>query len=149
MELLGWFRNDTETSEVYGAPGSGKSTLISVVTIVSIFFVWWLVTELELIGALFLPPPGLVWAKFIKISCFDHYLEALFVTIGVADGLRSAATEGLLTSGFPTLGVEGRQKPWRTVEELTELLADRKKQLTYQVKCPTSQHSSQDSAITQ
>ncbi len=89
MELLRWFRNDTETSDLYGAPGSGKSTLISVVTIVSILVTWWLVTELELIRALFLPPPGLVWAKFMKISCFDHYWETLVVALGAADAVVS------------------------------------------------------------
>ena len=89
MELLRWFRNDTETSDLYGAPGSGKSTLISVVTIVSILVAWWLVTELELVRALFLPPPGLVWSKFMKISCFDHYWEALVVALGAADAVVS------------------------------------------------------------
>ncbi len=89
MELLRWFRNDTETSDLYGAPGSGKSRLINVVTIATILAAWWLVTELELIRALFLPPPGLVWAKFMKISCFHHYWEALAVALGVADAVVS------------------------------------------------------------
>ncbi len=89
MELLRWFRNDTGTSDLYGAPGSGKSTLISVATIISILVAWWLVTELELIRALFLPPPGLVWSKFMKISCFDHYWETLVVALGAADAVVS------------------------------------------------------------
>lgn len=89
MELLRWFRNDTGTNDLYGAPGSGKSMLITFVTIVFIFFAWWLVTEVELVRALFLPPPGLVWAKFMKISCFDHYWEALIVALGAADAVVS------------------------------------------------------------
>lgn len=89
MDLLKPFRKDSDKSTPYGAPGSGKSTLISVVTIIALLFVWWLVTEMELVRALFLPSPGLVWAKFIKISCFDHYSEALAVALGAADAVVS------------------------------------------------------------
>ncbi len=82
MALARIFGNGQDVKDPYGAPGTGKSTLISVVTIVAIFVAWWLVTELELIRALFLPAPGLVFSKFLKISCFDHYLERFLVFIG-------------------------------------------------------------------
>ena len=65
-----------------GAPGSGASTLISVVTIAVILFGWWLVTHLELIRPLFLPSPGLVFSKFQKIACTDYYFEKFLVLIG-------------------------------------------------------------------
>ncbi|MDH3597059.1 MAG: ABC transporter permease subunit [Rhodospirillales bacterium] len=85
MALSRIFGNGQETKDPYGAPGTGKSTLISVVTIVVILGTWWLVTELELIRALFVPPPGLVFSKFLKISCYDHYMETLLVFIGARD----------------------------------------------------------------
>ena len=82
MALSRLFGNGQETKDPYGAPGSGKSTFISLVTIAVILFAWWLVTELELIRALFLPAPGLVFAKFMKISCLEHYTDSFLVFIG-------------------------------------------------------------------
>ncbi len=80
---LSWFTgNERRTKDPYGAPGSGKSTGISVVTIVVILGGWWLITELELIRPLFLPGPELVFSKFLKISCYDHYKESFLVFIG-------------------------------------------------------------------
>ena len=89
MDLLRPFRNDEKSKVPFGAPGSGNSTLISSVTIIGILFGWWLVTELEVVRPLFLPSPGLVYAKFIKISCFDHYWEALSVALGAVDAVVS------------------------------------------------------------
>ncbi len=69
-------------ADPYGAPGSGNSILISVVTIAVILFGWWLVTHLELIRPLFLPSPELVFSKFQKIACTDYYLEKFLVLVG-------------------------------------------------------------------
>ncbi len=85
MALSRIFGNGQETKDPYGAPGTGKSTLISAVTIVVILGAWWLVTELDLIRALFLPSPGLVFSKFLKISCYDHYMESFLALIGARD----------------------------------------------------------------
>ena len=85
MALSRIFGNGQEAKDPYGAPGTGKSTLISLVTIVVILGTWWLVTELELIRALFLPSPGLVFSKFLKISCYDHYMESFLVFVGARD----------------------------------------------------------------
>ena len=80
---LSWIiGNERQTKDPYGAPGSGKSTGISVVTIAIILGAWWLITELELIRPLFLPGPELVFSKFLKISCYDHYMESFLVFIG-------------------------------------------------------------------
>ena len=84
MDLLRPFRNDEKSKVPFGAPGSGNSTLISSVTIIAIFFAWWLATELELVRPLFLPSPEMVFAKFMKISCLAYYWETLLVTIGAA-----------------------------------------------------------------
>jgi taurine transport system permease protein len=52
------------------------------VTIAVILGGWWLITELELIRPLFVPGPGLVFSKFLKIACYDHYTESFLVFIG-------------------------------------------------------------------
>ena len=76
------FRRNASTADPYGAPGSGRSTLISVVTIFVILFSWWLVTYLELVRPLFLPSPEMVLAKFNKIACTEHYFDRFLVFIG-------------------------------------------------------------------
>ena len=83
MNFLNNFRNVQETKDPYGAPGTGASTLISVVTIVAILGAWWLITYMELIRPLFLPSPEMVFSKFLKISCYNHYSDSLFVVLGL------------------------------------------------------------------
>ena len=68
--------------EQYGAPGRGSGTAISALTIVVILGGWWLVTQLGLVRPLFLPAPGMVIAKFLKIACAEHYFERLAVALG-------------------------------------------------------------------
>lgn len=76
-------RRTRQVVDQYGAPGSGKSTLISTTTIVVLFGGWWLVTYLGLIKPLFLPSPELVFAKFNKIACTAYYWEQLQVLLGL------------------------------------------------------------------
>ena len=52
--------------EAYGAPGLGGSMLISVVTTVALFFLWWLATYLGWVKPLFLPSPGAVASRFFQ-----------------------------------------------------------------------------------
>ena len=61
-------RQPAKPGESYGAPGSGNSMFISVVTTVSLLFAWWLVTYLHLIKPVFLPSPVDVVARFIELS---------------------------------------------------------------------------------
>ena len=86
---LGYFKTlvrDAEPAkDPYGAPGTGKSTMISIVTIIGILLAWWLATQFELVRPLFLPSPELVYAKFIKISCWNHYSESFLVFLGAAE----------------------------------------------------------------
>ncbi len=53
--------------EAYGAPGTGRSVHISVVTVIALFLLWWAVTRAGLIKPLFLPPPGAIVTRFVKI----------------------------------------------------------------------------------
>ena len=78
-----FLRRTPQVVDHYGAPGSGKSTLISVVTIVVLFGSWWLVTSLGLIKPLFVPSPAMVFAKFNKIACTAYYWEQLQATLGL------------------------------------------------------------------
>ncbi len=84
MNFLANLRNVQETKDPYGTPGTGASTLISVVTVIVILATWWYVTSLELIRPLFLPSPGLVFSKFLKISCYSYYSESFLVFLGLA-----------------------------------------------------------------
>ena len=89
MNLGIFSRQKQQVVDQYGAPGRGKSTLISVVTIVVILGSWWIVTNLELIRTLFLPAPELVISKFNKIACTDYYIEKLLVALGARDDVEA------------------------------------------------------------
>ncbi len=93
MALTWIFGKAHAAKDPYGAPGTGQSTMISALTIVAILGAWWLVTELGLIRPLFIPPPSLVFSKFIKISCYDHYSQQLMVFIGAQSDV-TAECEG-------------------------------------------------------
>ena len=76
--------------EAYGQPGMGRSAAISVVTICSLFFIWWLVTAAGWIKPLFLPAPAAVLAQFgdVAINGFggstllEHTLWSLYRVFG-------------------------------------------------------------------
>jgi len=78
-------RRSPQAVDQFGAPGRGKSTAISAVTIAIILGGWWIVTQLELIRPLFLPSPEMVIAKFNKIACTEFYFEKLLTAIGIMD----------------------------------------------------------------
>jgi taurine transport system permease protein len=48
----------------FKVPGEGSSVVISVVTVVVLFVLWFLITNLGLIKPLFLPSPQAVWQQF-------------------------------------------------------------------------------------
>jgi taurine transport system permease protein len=63
-----WFRGPpARPGDAYGAPGQGSSILISLVTMIALFSLWWLVTALGLIKPLFLPSPGAIWERFLRV----------------------------------------------------------------------------------
>ncbi|MFQ5958348.1 MAG: ABC transporter permease subunit [Alphaproteobacteria bacterium] len=53
--------------DAYGAPGTGKSTAISVITGIALLVVWWYVTERGLVKPLFLPAPQAIVDKFVEL----------------------------------------------------------------------------------
>jgi len=68
LQALKMVRRRRSTAEVYGQPGAGRSSLISFATAFVLLLLWWGVTNAELVKPLFLPPPGMVFDKFIKVS---------------------------------------------------------------------------------
>lgn len=80
----GWFAGkNNEWSDPYGQPGTGKSSHISVATIVAILLAWWLATHLELVKPLFLPSPEMVFSKFLRISCLEYYWQSALMGVGL------------------------------------------------------------------
>jgi taurine transport system permease protein len=75
--------------QVYGAPGQGRSTTISVVTTIVLVALWFLITNMGWIKPLFLPTPQAVWDKFV-----------LAVTEGVANSTLLEHTEWSLMRVF-------------------------------------------------
>lgn len=66
----GWFTRTfmsraAAPGEVYGAPGEGKSTQISILTTLILLGLWFLITDMGWIKPLFLPSPQAVWGKFV------------------------------------------------------------------------------------
>lgn len=57
----------TKPGEIYGVPGGGESTLISVVTGLVLLGLWLLSTSLGWIKPLFLPSPLAIFDEFLKI----------------------------------------------------------------------------------
>jgi len=70
----------TKPGEIYGVPGQGNTTWLSITTIAIILFIWWGVTALGMVKPLFLPSPQAIVAKFISVfqngftgnSLLDH-----------------------------------------------------------------------------
>ncbi len=80
----------TRPGEIYGVPGHGNTFRLSVTSVVTLLFVWWLVTALGLVKPLFVPSPVTVAAKFVSIwqngftntSFLDHVLISTFRVFG-------------------------------------------------------------------
>ena len=51
--------------KIFGAPGDGKSGLISLATAIVLIALWLIVTQAGLVRPLFLPSPLAVWDKFV------------------------------------------------------------------------------------
>jgi taurine transport system permease protein len=55
---------EMRTIKGYSVPGEGSSTLISVVTVVGLFALWWVATHMGWIKDLFLPTPERIITSF-------------------------------------------------------------------------------------
>ena len=61
-------RKAATPGEVYGAPGHGSSTMISIVTAIALILAWFVITNMGWVKPLFLPTPQAVWEKFVLAS---------------------------------------------------------------------------------
>jgi len=96
----------------FKVPGEGNSATISVVTVVTLFGLWFLVTNLGLIKPLFLPSPQAVWQQFYEYligtandkPLWQHFMASLLrvavafwaafltaVPVGIAMGMSRVA----------------------------------------------------------
>ncbi len=57
----------TKPGETYGVPGQGDTKLLSIASILTIIFVWWLFTSMGWVKPLFLPSPQAVFGKFVDV----------------------------------------------------------------------------------
>ena len=99
----------------FKVPGEGSSVVISVVTVVALFVLWFAVTNLGLVKPLFLPKPQAVWEQFSDYlfgrandkPLWQHFLASMFrvfsafalasvtaIPIGIAMGM-SRVTRGI------------------------------------------------------
>ena len=80
----------TRPGETYGVPGQGDSLALSFATAGILLVVWWLVTELEMVKPLFVPPPQSIFSEFIKVltvgftgtSLIEHSLVSMARVFG-------------------------------------------------------------------
>jgi taurine transport system permease protein len=95
MPWKGWFAQrlgaqPAPPGEAYGAPGQGRSALISVVTVLALFGAWWFVTAQGWVRPLFLPSPAAVLEQFIDVATrgfggstlLEHTLWSLYRVFG-------------------------------------------------------------------
>lgn len=59
--------------KIFGLPGQGSSTVISIVTTLVLFAAWWVVTASGWVNPLFLPGPGAVWTRFLEVAGEDGF----------------------------------------------------------------------------
>ena len=70
---------DTPAGEGYGAPGSGRSLAISIVTVFILVFLWWALTRWGIVDPLFLPSPAAVWNRAIEVGTVGFGGSTLWV----------------------------------------------------------------------
>ncbi len=71
--------DDTPAGEGYGAPGSGRSLAISIVTVFILVFLWWALTRWGIVDPLFLPSPAAVWNRAIEVGTVGFGGSTLWV----------------------------------------------------------------------
>lgn len=79
-----------EPGKIFGAPGEGKSGMISLATAMVLIALWFFVTEAGLVKPLFLPSPVAVWSKFVlaltegvsNSTLIEHTLASLGRVLG-------------------------------------------------------------------
>ena len=60
-------RSPDKPGETYGVPGQGETMWLSVASIATLIFAWWLVTAFGWVKPLFVPSPGAVVLKFVDV----------------------------------------------------------------------------------
>jgi taurine transport system permease protein len=76
--------------DAYGAPGQGRSFMVSTITVLALFLLWWVATHFGWIPPLFLPSPEAIVLRFAKVleegfagaSLWEHTWASLVRVFG-------------------------------------------------------------------
>jgi taurine transport system permease protein len=79
-----------QPGDAYGAPGQGSSTMVSTITVLTLFLLWWVATRFGWIPPLFLPSPEAIVLRFAKVleegfagaSLWEHTWASLVRVFG-------------------------------------------------------------------
>lgn len=74
----------TQPGEIYGVPGAGDTRMLSIATMASLLFIWWLVTTLGLVKPLFVPSPQAIVEKFISVLQNGYTGSPLWVHVAIS-----------------------------------------------------------------
>ena len=97
--------------EIYGVPGQGDSTAISIVVIVALVFIWWLVTAAGWIKPLFLPSPQDVVRNFVDVVQNGFTGASFWEHIWISTARVFGAFALACVLGIP-LGIAMGMSPW-------------------------------------
>lgn len=75
--------------------------IITIATIIVIFFIWWLITSMRLVNTRIVPGPSAVWRAFLEILERGYKNHSLFAHLGASLSRLLAAFFGAVVIGVP------------------------------------------------
>jgi taurine transport system permease protein len=100
-----------------------RSLMISLLSVLSVLLLWWLLTRLALISALFLPSPQAVWHKFLQVSQHGFMQATLWQHLAASISRVLSALLAAIVIGVPVGLWMGLNQSVRAVlDPLLELL---------------------------
>lgn len=101
---------DSDIKKSVDVPRETSVTLVSTITIAVLIFVWWLVTRLGWIDALFLPSPVTVIDRFKDLVTNGYMSISLWSHIGASLGRIGVALVAAIVTAIPVGIAIGRSK---------------------------------------
>lgn len=103
-------RESESSKKTVKVPRETNVTLISLVTLATLIFVWWLVTAMGWIDALFLPSPAAVIDRFQDLLSNGYMSISLWSHIGASLGRIGVALVAAILTAIPVGIAIGRSK---------------------------------------